>query len=55
LIWDLRRGLLRLHLHAPDPLESIGRSPLHLVSAAPWKWPWRLGLTNRIELVLVDV
>jgi ubiquinone/menaquinone biosynthesis C-methylase UbiE len=54
LIWDLRRGLLRLHLHAPDPLEFVGRSPLRLVSAAPWEWPWRLGLSQRIELVHAD-
>jgi SAM-dependent methyltransferase len=51
LIWDLRPGLLRLHLHAPDPLEIAGRSPLRVVSAVPWKWPWRFRLNQRIELV----
>jgi SAM-dependent methyltransferase len=54
LIWDLRRGLLRIHLRAPDPVEAAGRSPLRVVSAVPWKWPWRFRLTQRIELIRAD-
>jgi SAM-dependent methyltransferase len=54
LIWDLRRGILRFHLHASDPLEFAGRSPLQVVGAAPWKWPWRFSFVQRIELVRAD-
>jgi len=54
LIWDLGPGLLRLHLGAPDPLEIAGRSPLRVISSAPWKWPWRFRLIQRIELVRAD-
>lgn len=54
LIWDLRRGILRLHLHAPDALEVARRSPLRVVSVVPWRWPWRFRLSQRIELVRAD-
>ena len=56
LIWDLRPGG-RLHpfgpAHAdlPDPVEHLGSAPLQVVSATPWRWPWRLTLTQRVELV----
>jgi SAM-dependent methyltransferase len=51
LIWDIRPGVVPLHRQQPDPLDSIAGSPLHLASAMPWRWPWRLAFTQRIELV----
>lgn len=49
LIWDLRRGA-PLHPNLPDPAERLHGGPLHVVSATPWRWPWRFSLTQRIEL-----
>jgi SAM-dependent methyltransferase len=54
LVWDIRPGVVPLHRHQPDPLDSIAGSPLHLAGATPWRWPWRLALTQRIELVAAD-
>ena len=54
LVWDIRPGVVPLHRHQPDPLDSIAGSPLHLASAMPWRWPWRLAFTQRIELVAPD-
>ena len=54
LVWDIRPGVVPLHRHQPDPFESIAGSPLRVVSATPWRWPWRLALTQRIELVSAD-
>jgi SAM-dependent methyltransferase len=54
LVWDIRPGIVPLHGHRPDPLDSIAGSPLHLASAMPWRWPWRLAFTQRIELVAAD-
>jgi SAM-dependent methyltransferase len=54
LIWDLRPGALPFHAHAPDPVEHTHGAPLRLVGATPWRWPWRLNLTQRIELVQAD-
>jgi SAM-dependent methyltransferase len=54
LVWDIRPGIVPLHGHRPDPLDSIADSPLHLASAMPWRWPWRLTFTQRIELVAAD-
>ena len=51
LVWDLRPGLLPFHRHAPDPVELTRGAPLRVVGATPWRWPWRLELTQRIELV----
>jgi SAM-dependent methyltransferase len=51
LIWDIRPGVVPLHRHHPDPLEKVGGAPLGLVGATPWHWPWRLALTQRMELV----
>jgi SAM-dependent methyltransferase len=59
LIWDFRPGV-RPHLfgprHAqlPDPVEHTRRSPLGVVKATPWSWPWRFTLTQRIELIRAD-
>lgn len=54
LVWDIRPGIVPLHRHQADPLDKVAGSPLHLASATPWRWPWRLALTQRIELVPVD-
>jgi SAM-dependent methyltransferase len=54
LVWDIRPGLVPLHRHQPDPLDSIVGSPLHVASATPWRWPWRLSFIQRIELVAAD-
>ena len=54
LIWDIRPGVVPLHRHQPDPLDKVADSPLHLASAMPWRWPWRLAFTERMELVAAD-
>ena len=54
LVWDFRAGRVPLHRHLPDPLEHARGSPLRVVTATPWRWPWRFRLTQRIELVRVD-
>jgi SAM-dependent methyltransferase len=59
LIWDIRPGV-RPHLfgprhtHMPDPVDHTPSSPLQVVSATPWRWPWRFTLTQRTELVRAD-
>jgi SAM-dependent methyltransferase len=59
LIWDFRPGV-RPHLfgprhaHLPDPVEHTRGSPLRVVNARPWRWPWMFALTQRIELVRAD-
>jgi SAM-dependent methyltransferase len=54
LIWDIRAGVVPLHRHQPDPLDKVAGSPLRLASATPWRWPWRLAFTQRIELVAAN-
>jgi SAM-dependent methyltransferase len=59
LVWDFRPGARPhpfgpRHAHLPDPVEHAHGTPLRLVSAAPWRWPWRFALTQRIELVRAD-
>jgi SAM-dependent methyltransferase len=54
LVWDIRPGVVPLHRHQPDPLESLAGSSLRLASATSWRWPWRLAFTQRIELVAAD-
>jgi SAM-dependent methyltransferase len=54
LVWDFRPGIMPLHRHAPDPLDHVHSAPLRVASATPWRWPWRLNLTQRIELVRAD-
>jgi SAM-dependent methyltransferase len=54
LIWDFRPGVAPFHAHLPDPLERAQRSPLGVVSATPWRWPWRFHVVDRIELARVD-
>lgn len=59
LVWDVRPGVRPHpfgphHAHLPDPVEHTRGSPLRVVSATPWRWPWRFNLTQRIELVRAD-
>lgn len=55
IIWDFRPGM-RPHPFAPphdgrpDPFADLHGTGLSLVAVAPWHWPWRLALTQRIEL-----
>ena len=56
LVWDFRPGvrphpLGPRHAHFPDPVQNARSSPLRVVSATPWRWPWRFTLTQRIELM----
>jgi SAM-dependent methyltransferase len=51
LVWDIRPGAMPLHRDMPDPLGHVNGSPLRLVGAEPWAWPWRFKFTQRIELV----
>jgi ubiquinone/menaquinone biosynthesis C-methylase UbiE len=50
LVWDIRPGVVPLHRHQPDPLDKVAGSALQLVSVTPWRWPWRLAFTQRLEL-----
>jgi SAM-dependent methyltransferase len=54
LVWDFRGGPVPLHGRLPDPVERAHGSSLRVVRAAPWRWPWRLTLTRRIELTHAD-
>ncbi len=54
LIWDLRPGIVSLHRHVPDPVEPAHGSGLRVMDATPWRWPRRITLTQRIELVRAD-
>ena len=51
LVWDFRAGRLPLHGRLPDPAERAHGASLRVVSARPWRWPWRLTLTTRVELL----
>lgn len=50
LIWDIRPGTLPFHAGLASPLERVQGSPLRVVDAGPWHWPWRFSLAERIEL-----
>jgi SAM-dependent methyltransferase len=59
LIWDFRPGVRPhpfgpRHAHMPDPVEHARGSPLRVVHATLWRWPWRVALSQRIELVRAD-
>ncbi|HZA26131.1 MAG TPA: class I SAM-dependent methyltransferase [Actinomycetota bacterium] len=54
LIWDLRPGIVPFHRAVSDPLQHVHGSQLRMGSATPWRWPWRLKLTQRIEMVRSD-
>lgn len=50
LIWDLKPGSRLFHAHVPDPGSPVRASSLRLISARPWRWPWRFTLSHRLEL-----
>jgi SAM-dependent methyltransferase len=50
LIWDFRASGLPFHRRMPDALADVSGSGLRLVSATPWRWPWRFSPLRRIEL-----
>jgi SAM-dependent methyltransferase len=50
-VWDFRAGAVPLHGRLPDPVKHAPSSPLRVVSATPWRWPWRFNLLRRIEFV----
>jgi SAM-dependent methyltransferase len=55
LIWDLRPGS-RIpmgpgHGDIPDPAADLDDLPLRLERAHAWRWPFRLAVTQRTELV----
>jgi len=50
LIWDFRPGIWVFHRHIPDPVEHAQGSRLQVVGATPWRWPWKVSLTQRVEL-----
>jgi SAM-dependent methyltransferase len=54
LVWDFRPGLVAFHAHVPNPVDHAHDAPLRVVSATPWRWPWRFNLTQRIELIRAD-
>jgi ubiquinone/menaquinone biosynthesis C-methylase UbiE len=54
LIWDFRPGRQPFHAHLPDPVQHAHGSPLRVLRATPWRWPWRFTLIQRIELVRAD-
>jgi ubiquinone/menaquinone biosynthesis C-methylase UbiE len=59
LVWDFRPGVRPhpfrpRHAHLPDPVDHAYGSAVRVVSAAPWRWPWRLTPIQRIELVRAD-
>jgi SAM-dependent methyltransferase len=59
LIWDFRPGVRPhpfgpRHAHLPDPVDHTRGSPLRVENATPWHWPWRLALTQRVQLIRAD-
>lgn len=50
LVWDLRHGFSLFHFRSPDPLAPVAASPLELIEARSWRWPWRLSIAQRLEL-----
>lgn len=52
LIWDLGSGRRFLHGHMPDPAARLHDSPLRLVDAEPWRWPFRFTPIRRLELAV---
>lgn len=51
IVWDLRGGFIPLHGQLPDPASHAAGTTLTLASATGWRWPWRLSLLRRVELV----
>ena len=59
LIWDFRPGVRPhpfgpRHAHMPNPVDHARGARLRVVSATPWRWPFRFALTQRFELVRAD-
>ena len=54
LIWDVRPGIVPFHGNVSDPTEDGVPASLRVARATPWRWPWRLALIRRIELVRPD-
>lgn len=59
LVWDFRPGVrphafAPRHTHTADPVNHAHGARLELVSATPWRWPWRFSLTQRVELLRPD-
>lgn len=50
LIWELAGRTIPLHGRMPDPAVRLGSAGLPLVSQTAWHWPWRIHLTDRVEL-----
>jgi ubiquinone/menaquinone biosynthesis C-methylase UbiE len=50
LIWHLRPGVPLVHSRMPDPATHVHAAPVRVVSVAPWRWPWRFTVSQRIEL-----
>lgn len=50
LIWDLKPGLPMFHRRLADPAEHMLAGPLRIVDVRPWRWPWRVTLSQRFEL-----
>lgn len=51
LVWDFRRGSVPLHGQLADPAERAHGTALNVVNEMPWRWPWLLTLTQRVQLV----
>ena len=54
LIWDLKPGSAHpfaRHMAIPNPLELVAGTSLRPIGATPWRWPWRIEVVQRIELV----
>jgi ubiquinone/menaquinone biosynthesis C-methylase UbiE len=54
LVWDFRAGPVPLHRRLSDPVERARGSSLRVASATPWRWPWRLTFTRRIEMTRTE-
>jgi SAM-dependent methyltransferase len=50
LIWDLGPGGQLFHADLPDPIATLRESGMRIVEAGPWRWPWRLSVSQRVEL-----
>jgi SAM-dependent methyltransferase len=54
LVWDFGSGFIPLHGRRPKSRPSSTMSGLEVVDVTPWRWPWRLTLLERIELVPME-
>ena len=50
LIWELAGRTIPLHGRMPDPAIRLGGAGVTVVSQTAWHWPWRIHLTDRLEL-----